>query len=88
MRYSPSVGSSRGGISSCPSPLRSWISIVRVMADIGTSAGSFELAIGTLLRPQVMDIFDNDLGDMPDEVLMVVVKDPDGNFIELLGPRK
>jgi len=36
----------------------------------------------------VMDIFDNDLGDMPEEVLMAVVKDPDGNFVELLGPRR
>ena len=54
----------------------------------GAVSMPFELAVGTLLRPQVMDIFDNDLGDMPEEVLMAVVKDPDGNFVELLGPRR
>jgi len=50
----------------------------------------FEIAVGVLLRPQVMEQMmaagEDGPGDMPEEVLMAVVKDPDGNFVELLGP--
>ncbi len=57
----------------------------------GAVSMPFEIAVGVLLRPQVMDQMmeagEDGPGDMPEEVLMAVVKDPDGNFIELLGPR-
>ncbi len=47
----------------------------------------FEIGIGTLLRPQMTAAGDDWLEEMPEEVVMAVVKDPDGNFVELLGPR-
>lgn len=57
----------------------------------GAVAMPFEIAVGVLLRPQVMEQMmeagEDGPGDMPEEVLMAVVKDPDGNFVELLGPR-
>jgi len=54
----------------------------------GAVSMPFEIALGVMLRPETMGVFDDGLDEMPEEVLMLVVKDPDGNFIELLGPRK
>ena len=47
-----------------------------------------ELAIGIILRPQVQ--WDSEestsFPEPPEKVSLTVVKDPDGNFIELVGP--
>lgn len=51
----------------------------------GVVSMPLELGIGILLRPQMMAA-DDGLDEMPEEVLMAVVVDPDGNFVELLGP--
>jgi len=48
----------------------------------------FELALGTMLRPETMGAIDDGLDEIPENVFMVVVKDPDGNFVELLGPKR
>ena len=51
----------------------------------GAVSMPLELGFGILLRPQLMAA-DDGLGEMPEKVLMAVVVDPDGNFVELLGP--
>ena len=54
----------------------------------GKVALPMEFAIGAILRPpeewdpEAMEVE----SEIPENVFMIVVKDPDGNFIELVGP--